>query len=78
MFDKEIILGLVAKELEEQLKHFASTRVNYFVYFSVRLAKIIFANLFLLLFINPTTLFGTIYRSHCTISVNFYLYLQYF
>ena len=25
-----------------------------------------------------TALFGTIYRSHCTISTNFYLYLQYF
>ena len=35
-------------------------------------------SLFLLLFIGPTTLFGTIYGSSCTISVNFYLYLQYF
>ena len=25
-----------------------------------------------------TVLFGTIYESHCTISVNVYLYLQYF
>ena len=27
---------------------------------------------------DPTTLFDTIHRPHCTISVNFYLYLQYF
>ena len=25
----------------------------------------------------PTVLFGTIHGSHCTISFNFYLYLQY-
>ena len=35
-------------------------------------------SLFLLLFMDPTTLFGTIHRPHCTVSVNFYLYLQYF
>ena len=27
---------------------------------------------------DPTALFGTIHRLHCTISVNFYFYLQYF
>ena len=27
---------------------------------------------------DPTTLFGTIHKSHCTISANFYLYLQHF
>ena len=32
----------------------------------------------LLLFIGPIVLFDTIYKSHCTISANFYLYLQYF
>ena len=35
-------------------------------------------NLFLLLFMGPTTIFGIIHGSHCTISANFYLYLQYF
>ena len=39
---------------------------------------ILLFNLFLLLFIGPTTLFGTIHGSHCIISANFYLYLQYF
>ena len=29
-------------------------------------------------FMGPTILFDTIYGSHCTISTNFYLYLQYF
>ena len=36
---------------------------------------ILLFRLFLLLFIDLTALFDTIYRSHCTISVNFYLYL---
>ena len=39
---------------------------------------ILLFSLFLLLFIGSTTLFSTIHRSHCTISANFYLYLQYF
>ena len=39
---------------------------------------ILLFNLFLLLFIGPTALFGTIHRSHCTISANYYLYLQFF
>ena len=39
---------------------------------------ILLFSLFLLLFMSPTTLFGTIHESQCTISVNFYLYLQYF
>ena len=34
-------------------------------------------NLFLLLFISLTVLFDTIYKSHYTILINFYLYLQY-
>ena len=39
---------------------------------------ILFFNLFFLLFMSPTVFFGTIHRSHCIISTNFYLYLQYF
>jgi len=35
-------------------------------------------SLFLLLFMNPTTLFGTINGLHCTISTNFCHYIQYF
>ena len=31
---------------------------------------ILLFNLFFVLFIGPTTLFGTIHRSHCTISTN--------
>ena len=45
---------------------------------SVCLAKIIFANLFLLLFIVLIALFDIIHESHCIISANFYFYLQYF
>ena len=44
----------------------------------VCLASLIFANLFLLLFMNLIALFCTIRRSHNTISTNIYLYLQYF
>ena len=39
---------------------------------------ILLFSLFLVLFMSPTALFGTIYGSHCSILVNFYLYLQYF
>ena len=39
---------------------------------------ILLFSLFLLLFMGPTILFGTIHGFHCTVSVNFYLYLQYF
>ena len=50
----------------------------------MRLAWLNFVSLFyysvyfFLLFMGPITFFGTIYRFHCTISTNFYLYLQYF
>ena len=36
---------------------------------------ILLFSLFLLLFIDPTVLVGTIHESHYTILVNFYLYL---
>ena len=39
---------------------------------------ILLFSLFLLLFMDPTALFDTIYGFHCTISTNFYLYLRYF
>ena len=39
---------------------------------------ILLFNLFLLLFMSFTAFFGTIHRFHCTISANFYIYLQYF
>ena len=49
------------------------------VCFSVCLAKIILLfSLFLLPFMGLTVLFDTIHEFHCTISVNFYLYLQHF
>ena len=55
-----------------------------FVGLSVCLASLFFCqlillfNLFLLLFISLTALFGIIYGFYCTISTNIYLYLQYF
>ena len=39
---------------------------------------ILLFSLFLLLFIDPTALFGTIHGSYYTISANFFFYLQYF
>ena len=39
---------------------------------------ILLFNLFLLLLIDSTALFGIIYESHCTISVNLYFYLHRF
>ena len=44
----------------------------------VHLTKIIFVSLFLLLFMGPTVLLGTIHESYYTISANYYLYLQHF
>ena len=44
-------------------------------YFS---AFILLFNLFLLLFMDPIAIFGTIHGFHCTISANFYIYLWYF
>ena len=38
---------------------------------------ILLFSLFLLLFIDSTILFDIIYRSHCIISTNFYLYLPF-
>ena len=57
---------------------------SQFVIISVRLAWMKFAqlillfSLFLLLFMDFTTLFDIIYESYYTISASFYLYLQYF
>ena len=39
---------------------------------------ILLFKLLLLLFMGSTALFDTIHESYCTISANFYLYLQYF
>ena len=39
---------------------------------------ILLFNLFFLLFMSLTALFGTIHGFHYTISANFYLYVQYF
>ena len=38
---------------------------------------ILIFSLFLLLFMGATAFFGIIHRSYCTISANFYFYLQY-
>ena len=43
--------------------------------FNLKSLLILLFSLFLLLYMGPTTLFGIIHRSHCTISTNFYLYL---
>ena len=45
---------------------------NYFCHL------ILLFKLLLLLFMGSTALFDTIHESYCTISANFYLYLQYF
>ena len=39
---------------------------------------ILLFSLYLLLFMDPTAFFDIIYGFHCTISANFYFYLQYF
>ena len=51
---------------------------EYVFGFKLKSQLILLFSLFLLLFMSFITLFGTIHRSHCIISTNFYLYLQYF
>ena len=48
------------------------------VCFSVCLAKVIFANLFLPTYFTIQLIFAIIHGSQCTIAISFYLYLQYF
>ena len=50
--------------------HLVSVWIAYFLpaYFTIQFI--------LLLFMGPTALFDTIHGSHCTISANFYFYLQ--
>ena len=44
---------------------------------SLKNQLILLFSLFLLIFMGPTTLFGTIHASHCIILANFYFYLPY-
>ena len=44
----------------------------------LKIKIILLFSLFLLLFMGSTTIFGTIHGLYCTISINFYFYLQYF
>ena len=46
--------------------------------FSLKSQLILLFSLFLLLFIDPTALFGTIHRSHCTIQLRVHLGTVYF
>ena len=46
--------------------------------FSLKSQFILLFSLFLLLFMSLIALFDTIHGYHCTISTNFYLYLEYF
>ena len=46
--------------------------------FTLKSQFILLFSTFLLLFIGHTILFDTIHKSHCTISINLYLYLLYF
>ena len=44
----------------------------------IKIKIILLFSLFLLLFIDLTTHFDISHKPHCTISTNFYIYLQYF
>ena len=52
------------------------TNIKKPAYFTIQL--ILQFSLFLLLFMGPIALFGTIHASYYTISANFFFYLQYF
>ena len=69
------------KNMETQSREHADTRSNSWVGlkcafgFKLKSQIILLFSLFLLLFMGFTALFGTTHRSHCTFSVNFYIYL---
>ena len=46
-----------------------------YVILQIKKSTYFIIQLILLLFMGPTVLFSIIYRSHCTISANFYFYL---
>ena len=46
-----------------------------YVILQIKKSTYFIIQLILLLFMGPTALFSIIYRSHCTISANFYFYL---
>ena len=73
-------IKLFLRRKHSQKKYFVHTFVQSQCAFGMDeiCQLILLFNLFLLLFMCFTTLFGIIYKSHFTISVNFYLYLQYF
>jgi len=72
VFYKSYPRELLVAESKENIYYECTFGKNYFC------QLILLFSLFLLLFIGPIVFFGTIHRSHSTISVNFYLYLQYF
>ena len=67
-----IFLGIRFQENKNNLEIKCAFGMDYFG------QLILLFSLFLLLFIGLIALFGTIHGFHCTISANFYLYLQYF
>ena len=68
IFKKTMILCLLSL-----LKGFVNTKHAFGLKWKIKI--ILLFSLFLLLFMGPTALFGTIYELHYTISINFYLYL---
>ena len=79
----EEVLGKSNKQLKRGCKG-RGQKIWYIYIYIVGVQQKLFLSIYFtiqlnfLLSINLTALFGTIYKSHCTISANFYLYLQYF
>ena len=65
----QIIILFFCGEGKSEFKFFLT------ILLSICFVKIIFVNLFLLLFISSTALFDNVYESYCTISAYSYLYL---
>ena len=69
------ITVLSAKSFQFQQNKWIPNKPLVCVWQKLKNQLILLFSLFLLLFMNSTTFFGTIYGFHCTISANFYLYL---
>ena len=65
----QIIILFFCGEGKSEFKFFLT------ILLSIYFVNIIFANLFLLLFMSSTALFGNVHESYCTISAYSYLYL---
>ena len=77
-YNKTTIKAQIKCQKKKKAQYKINLILDYAFGYQLKNQLILLFNLFLLIFMGPTVLFDIIYRSHCTILVNFYFYLQYF